>query len=252
MSSQRVSLKAKRTPGSARTGAHGVAMADRAKSRKKMRFTIPSAVIPRGPEIKGIDIPQTTYLFRGPATASNVILLNGIQTGTGLFNRIGDRIEMINLHIRGFIYNNATSTTSQGRMLIVYDRGPTGALPTIQTITASTDQTGATATTGVSEINLSQRGRFSIIRDMSYYFPPCTNTAGVLTNGPSYPSTEDQQFDVNEFIRLKNIGTMYSGTANPCTIANISVGALYAVFTSSGTDSAWGFNGGFRLRYGDA
>lgn len=94
------------------------------------------------------------------------------------------------------------------------------------------------------------RDRFQILRDLQFYAPPVTNTAGVLTNGPSYPAN-DQEIDINIFIKLKGLATHYKSTSNPATIADISTGALYAAFVCNTTDSGWGFGGAFRLRYED-
>lgn len=254
--SSRTSLKASRTPGSARTGAMAHQMAARSQQRKLVRFiprSLPASFTHSttiGKEIKAIDLTYANQLFRTPGTATNVILLNGVQTGAAFYNRVGSRIEMKNLHIRGYINNAATAIATQGRMLIVYDRQPTGALPTIQNLLQTRDQTGATSNTHVSEINLDNRDRFMIVRDVSFYFPPVTNTAGVLTNGPSYPALEDSQFDVNIFIRLKGLVTHFSSSSNPTTIADIATGGLYAFFVA-GQDSTWQWTGGFRLRYDD-
>jgi len=210
----------------------------------------PAAFTAFGTEIKAIDIASTNYLFRAPATASNIILLNGIQTGAAFYNRVGSRVEMKNLHIRGQITNAATTTTCILRLLVVYDRQPTGALPVISDILQSRDQVGTATTGGISEINLDNRDRFAIIRDMQYYAPSCTNTAGVLTNGPQFPGQDNQQWDVNEFIKLKGLSTHFKSSTNPSVIADISTGALYACFVAS-VDSTWNAGVGFRLRYDD-
>ena len=139
----------------------------------------------RGAEIKAIDIPDGTYGFNRP-NAGLVSLLNGVQTGTGFFNRIGSRIEMKSLRIRGFIYYALTSIQDQIRMIIVYDRQPTGALPAPTVILQTRDQAGAATNPGSSEINLDNRDRFTILRDIQLQMPSCTVAAGVLTNGPAY------------------------------------------------------------------
>lgn len=212
--------------------------------------SVPAVFTASGAEIKAIDIASTNYLFRAPATASNIILLNGIQTGAAFYNRVGSRVEMRNLHIRGQVTNAATSTSCMLRLLIVYDRQPTGALPVISDILQSRDQVGTATTGGISEINLDNRDRFAILRDMQYYAPSCTNTAGVLTNGPQFPGQDNQQWDVNEFIKLKSLGTHYKSSTNPSVIADIATGALYACFVAT-VDATWQAGVGFRLRYDD-
>jgi len=256
---QRVSIKSRSSSGgrgksltmSKRRASRTAAVSNRRMFQQAYQDIYVNPSVPAAGEIKAIDIPSTNYLFRAPATASNIVLLNGIQSGAGFYNRIGARIEMRNLHIRGNITNAATSTVGGARMLIVYDNQPNGALPVISDILQSRDQTGAATTAYVSEINLDNRARFTIVRDMQFYLPPVTNTAGVLTNGPSFPAFDDQQFDLNVFVKLKGLQTLYkSPNVDPTTIASITTGALYAVFVGN-VDSTWQFGGGFRLRYDD-
>lgn len=211
----------------------------------------PGDYMAKGPEVKCIDILPATYGFTRPTSGSPASLLNGVQTGAGYFNRVGSRIEMKNLHIRGDLYYALTTLQDVVRMIVVYDRQPTGALPAITTLLQSRDQTGAVSNDGVSEINLDSRLRYSIIRDVEVFIPSATVTAGVVTNGPQHVN-DTKCFNINEFIPLKGLTTMYNSTANPVTIANIATGALYVYFVSSVNDSTLGFRGGFRLRYKDS
>jgi len=210
----------------------------------------PASMYAQGAEIKAIDIPSAGYAFRNPATATGVALLNGVQAGAAFFNRVGSRIEMKSLHIRGNIVPAATGISTAGRLLIVYDRQPAGALPVVADVLQARDQAGAATTTNASEINLDNRDRFTIVRDLNVYFPAQTYTAGVLTNGPAFPG-QDQELDVNIFIKLKGLSTHFKSSTAPTAIGDIATGALYVMFVSGGTDSSWNFNGGFRLRYND-
>lgn len=233
-----------------------MAATQRAQQIRSMRSFVPRSMPPAafqafGAEIKAIDIAAAQQLFRNPGTASNIILLNGIQTGAAFFNRVGSRVEMKNLHIRGPIQNFATATAGSLRLLVVYDRQPTGSLPVISDILQTRDQTGTATTAGQSEINLDNRDRFVIVRDLTFYSPSVTNTAGVLTNGPQFPGNDDQQWDMNVFTKLKGLTTHYKSSSNPTTIADIATGALYACFVCSAPDSTWQAFPGFRLRYKD-
>lgn len=200
-------------------------------------------------EIKAIDIPDATYGIIAPAGGTQCILLNGVQTGTGFFNRVGSRIELKSLRVRGFLYYALTSIQDQVRMIIVYDRQPTGALPTVANLLQARDQAGAATNAGSNEINLDNRDRFSIIRDFTQTMPSCSVAAGVLTNGPAW--SHNQVAEVDMYIKLKGLVTHYNSTANPCTIANIATGALYCFFVGDTQSNTIGFNGNFRLRFGD-
>lgn len=205
-----------------------------------------------GTEIKAIDIASTTYAFQLVGTPPTFTLLNGVQVGAGFFNRVGSRIEMKNIHIRGIIENIATSISSYGRMLIVYDRQPNGAAPAITEVLQSRDQTGTAATSSQSEINLDQRDRFVILRDKQWYLPPVTNTANVLTNGPTYPAGESENtWEINEFIKMKGLVTHYKSSSNPTTIADINTGAVYLLFIQNQSASTYQARVGIRVRFLD-
>lgn len=219
------------------------------QGRIQMMMGPAAAFQPTSAEIKAVDLAEQTYVFRDPNTTSNILLLNGIQTGSGFFNRVGSRIEMKNLQLNGFLGPQAgvsSTTPTQLRVMIVYDRQPTGALPVISDIIQDRDQTGAASTGGLSHINLDNRDRFSIIRDMRWAMP--TNTAGVLSGVPSGVGAE---WTVNEFIKLKGLGVHFKSSANPTTIADIATGALYACFIAETNDNRWVIEAGFRLRYDD-
>lgn len=202
-----------------------------------------------GAEIKAIDLPDATYGFIAPAGGTQIILLNGVQTGVGFFNRVGSRIEMRSLRVRGFIYYAVTSVQDTVRMIIVYDRQPTGALPTVANLLQARDQAGASTNAGSNEINLDNRDRFTILRDYQVTTPSCTVAAGVCTNGPAWSDGNCAQVDL--YIKLKGLVTHYNSTANPCTITNIATGALYCYFVGDTQSNTIGFNGNFRLRFDD-
>jgi len=214
---------------------------------------IPTGFFPKGPEVKAVDIAPAFYVFNAVAT-SNLILLNGIVPGNGYWNRIGGRVELKSLKIRGQVEPSGTCLAGGIRLMIVYDRQPTGALPAISNIIQSRDQLGATANSGTAELNLDQRDRYSIVRDIEWYTPSVTFAAGVETNVGAQDPGASESFCVNKYIPLKGLGTFFSGSSSPSTIADISTGALYALFFISGgsTASAWTGTLGFRLRYKDA
>lgn len=200
-------------------------------------------------EIKCVDIVTTNSPFQLAATPPVIALLNGVQTGAGFFNRVGSKVEMVNLHIRGFITNVSTAVQDFGRIVIVYDRQPNGAIPIVSDILQTRSQTGAATNTGYSEINLDQRDRFQIIRDYEVHLPSVTNTAGVLTN-VSYVSN-DERYAVNMFIKLKGMVTHFKSSSNPTTIADINTGALYLFCLDAIGAGAWSFFWQARLRYMD-
>lgn len=221
-----------------------------ARFRGQGPLRVPGALRLTGSEIKAIDIAATAYTFQQVGTPPTLTLLNGIQVGAGFFNRIGSKVEMKSLHIRGQLFNLATTVQDYLRVIIFYDRQPNGAAPTFADLMQSRDQAGTATTSAKSEINLDQRDRFVILRDRQWQAPSVTLTAGVQTNGPNFPGM-DQEWDINEFIKLNDLTTHYKSSTNPTTIADINSGALYMTLVSDQAAGKWQYVVGFRLRFGD-
>jgi len=193
-------------------------------------------------ELKAFDLAQ---IATSMSTAGVFTLLNVPENGPELYQRVGRRIYMKSVHIRGTVLAAATTTQDYGRIIVFYDSQPNGAAPTLAALLADSNAGHATAVT--SEINLDNRERFKILRDMPFLLPSCTNTAGVITNlGMQDTVKQSMQFD--EFIKLKGLETVYNGT-NGGTIADITSGSLFVVtFSGIGNyNTSWSS----RLRYYD-
>lgn len=196
------------------------------------------------------DIPDTTN------TSTFMYTLNLIQAGTGSWNRIGKRIKMKSLRIRGYAsfltqptFATGDAVVSGFRMVVVYDKQSSGAaVPTFDTIFGTTNQSGTEATTYVTDPpKYDNMERFTVLRDCLIQAP----TMPIVSFGTG-PNTTVYSF-VDEYIKLKGLDTVFLGQTNPMTIADISTGALYVYFRAvdnSGTNNN-GFDGTARLRYYD-
>jgi len=204
-------------------------------------------------EIKCVDIPEAIYAITNPTSNANVYLLNGVQEGTGEFNRIGRKIFMKSLYMKLRLLATGTvvAGTDAGRVVIVYDRQPNsaGALPPLTTIFQDTDQTGAVSTNAFSGINIDYKDRFQVMFDSKFGLPSASLASA---NGAGLVELNACETIIQKFIPLK-LDVQYSSTANPCTITNINTGALYLCtmgFLAPGSQ-AWELEGNFRLRYYD-
>lgn len=192
-------------------------------------------------------------------TTGSVLLANGVQEGTGFWNRLGETIRMKSLHLVGQVQINGNSIAGNDyvRILVLYDRQPTaaiaaGVLPTLAQIFANVDQAGAvrTANPGLDGLHPMNRKRFAILADERIVLPGVTNV-GVVDTGSD--SAQKTCYNINRFIPLKGLETQFSSTANPCTIANIESGALYVVSmgaVAAGSEG-WKVNASWRLRFHD-
>lgn len=198
-------------------------------------------------EIKTVDVGLTLTAFRNFVTPPVPILLNGTQTGSGFWNRIGSKTRMKSLQIRGTITQRATAVEALLRMIIVYDKQANGAFPLLSTILETREQNGTQSNTIYSCMKTESRDRFEIIKDETWRSPSVTYAAGVQTNGPNYPGV-DNEFEFNHFIKLKSRKSTYSASTGD--IGDITTGSLFIIFIGS-QDNVWQCNWTSRLRFYD-
>ena len=195
-------------------------------------------------EKKVIDINTTAYPVE--STGTQLQLLNGCVPGSQNYNRIGRKIFMRSLQIRGAV--NLTDTTAGTnvvfRMVIVYDKQSNGSAPTWANIMTSQNIAGTTASDCFAMVNLDNRDRFVILRDKMFIPGAIDNTATqTYAMGPG-------TIVLNEYIPLK-LETIYNaGTAG--TIGDITSGSLYC-FWIANANNALGVtaNVAFRVRFED-
>ena len=156
------------------------------KSAKRPRpkaFAPVPQIYRRGPkmEVKYVDNAATDDNFQ-LVGGTPWILINGIVQGAGNNQRIGNKVSLKALRMKGQIINLATAVQTHARLLVVYDKQPNGALPTYATVMQTRDNAGAASNTAFSDPNFDNKERFTILRDTTFVLPSVTNTVGVLTN----------------------------------------------------------------------
>lgn len=165
-------------------------------------------------EKKTIDVDPTT---NNVTTTPVITLLNGAATGTDFTDRIGRKIIMRSLYVKGVIYPEDDITTeSILRCIIVYDMQANGAAPVITDVLKSSAP--------LSQLNLNNRDRFKVLYDKHYIIGKTNNTATqAVSNGHNL-------FQFKKFIRLRH-EVLFSGTT--AAIGSIQTGSLYFIFLSS-------------------
>lgn len=200
-------------------------------------------------ELKAYDVASAALDFISPGTGTSIAApLNLPVNGAEIFQRVGRKIYMKSIQIKGWIYNKGTAIQDVGRILLVYDSQTNGAAPLIQNIINNMD--GTYATDGLSMVNLNNRQRFQIIRDHQITLPADTYTAGVLTNGPSFNMTNAQAYCINWYIPLKKLETVYN-QLNTGNVSDIVSGALWILCVSEADSHHWTFTFNTRLRFYD-
>ncbi len=179
---------------------------------------------------------DTTLTIAGPVistvtTNADAFTLNLIEPGNGSYNRIGRKAFMKSVRISGLIAyqtnNDPTTNNSQGnmlRMVLVWDKQPSGTLPAYNVMFGRTSQAGVESAQVFDKLRYDNTARFQVLKDC--YVKSKKNVSG--DTGTVNLGTE--VFYVDEFVELKNRTTVFSGDSDPVTIADISSGALYLFF----------------------
>lgn len=192
------------------------------------------AIVSRG-EKKTMDTAEAVYACD---TTGSVTVLNALANGTSAITRIGDKVTMTAVQLRGFIGPvDETTADSLCRIMLVYDKSSNGgALPAITDILKSS--------TSNSFNNLDNRRRFTVLRDVKVAIGKSINTATqAVSNSPNiYP--------VDIYAKV-NLPVIYGGAG--AAIGDIQEGSLLLVTVGSQNPLAGGmFRGTARIRFTDA
>jgi len=172
-------------------------------------------------ELKAIDVDPANYTV---ISTPSVTLLNGCAVGTEFTDRIGRKITMKSIFIRGhLIPQDDTSGPNNNRLLVVYDKQTNG------TAVVATDvlKTAVPA----SQINLNNRDRFVILYDKCWVQGKVSNVATQsFASGPNC-------FKIKLYRKL-NLEVQYSGTT--AAVSSIATGSVYMIWLSENvaTDGA--------------
>ena len=220
-----------------REATSGRGAAKRASKKKKTKGSSGRTVNRREGELKGMDTVLTVSTVLASTTTNGAFLvLNLVAPGSGSFNRIGKKIFMKTLRLKGNITTviEPEATTSNGyqqwvRMVVVYDKQPSGGtIPIWSDIFGYTPQDGTETSTILSNLRYDNTGRYRVLRDVM--LEPKTAQVLALAAGTEDKIYHNMPFD--EFIKI-NRETIYQGQSVPQTIADISSGALYVAFRAA-------------------
>lgn len=198
-------------------------------------------------ERKVNDIPVATYQVN---TTGSITLLANPQLGSDFNNRIGRKIMLKSVYIRGYVVSEASANgpavafnnAQQCRFILFCDMQPNGAAPAVTDLLNTANP--------ASHLNLNNRDRFKIYSDKEFVLDPyflvttATQASAAMTN------------QVKTFKKFKklNLEVIYNST-NGGTIADINSGALYMLWIGSqaaGTNTDANAVLSTRVRYLDA
>lgn len=230
--------------------AYRSAAATRVTLRRNRILQASSAYRGRGElkSVDGVSGTSTNIVVPLNTTNSNVFLCNGLVVGPNYYQRVGRRIEMASLHLKGVITQtgHATNVMDYARLAVVYDRQTNGASSVSNIIFQDIDSSASSLLSKpASGVNPNERERYLVLADIKLALPPTTAAQFSGTDGTS------TTFNINRFIKLNGLRTHYQDDTD--LVGSISTGALYVVGMgniNSGSEG-WQFVGTWRLRYAD-
>lgn len=188
-------------------------------------------------ELGFVDLASAGY---AEDTTGSVTLLNLVAQGTAVTQRVGKKIRMKGLQIRGYNANGSTSIFNDTAWLIVYDKRPTGALPAVTDILVTANSQAMN--------NDANAGRFAILKRQDRVLLGNGSVTGAVANAltDSFAISEDCYLDLGK----REVVYKAAGTG---AIGDIEQGALYLVTvgsTAAGTAAA-ALQVTFRMRFWD-
>jgi len=179
-----------------------------------------------------VDTAFATYACN---TTGSVTLLNVVAQGAAVTQRVGKKIVMKGLQCRGYINAGSAGDVASAAYMIVYDKRPTGANPTIADILVSA--------TSNSMNNDANAGRFRILKRED-----CVITGNEAAGANI---TDTTRVLATWWLDLKSAPVVFKA-AGTGAIGDIEEGALYLVTIGDETSTAApDLKVGFRLRFLD-
>lgn len=185
-------------------------------------------------EKKFIDTAQASY---DCDTTGSVTCLNLCDEGTGISQRIGRKICIKSVQVRGIVRPvDATSSDNTTRIMLIWDKQVNGVIATISEILS--------AATAHSFMNLDNRERFVVLMDKQFAVGRRSDASG--------NSGSPNVYAVNKYKKMPAGSiTIYDGTG--AGIADVNTGALYLVTIGSQAAAAGSvFSAACRVRYTDS
>lgn len=197
-------------------------------------------------EVKSVDAAiASTFTVAGAITN-----LYDTAAGTDFYQRVGRKVNLKSLRIRGVLIANNGAGAIVGDILrvVVFSDNQfiAGAAPVGADVLQDVSSAGATATSPLTGLNLNNRDRFKVLRDETFQMPAKNQAGLAITEGIEGGNTcEIKNF--NMFIKLKGFEVSHSGAA----AGTISKGGIFILCISAVNANQWEFLGQARTRFTD-
>jgi len=166
-------------------------------------------------------------------------LLNTIPTGSASDQRIGKRVVMRAIQIRGRITASTATIASNISAILVYIKNPNQAatLPAVTEILVSQSSSSLS--------NRDNASKFRVLRRWDW----------CITGNITTPATGNEIKDFDEYVRLPNLPALWTNASTAGSIGEFVEGALVLLFVgdaANGPTTTPTFTGNTRLYFSDA
>ena len=194
------------------------------QAKKKREIKTLDSVFPQNYIRVYVSDTQTGFTFNDAGCLQNVV--RTIQ-GAGICNRIGNKIALKSLRLRGTLEptgNGGTPPPQNARFMVIYDRQVNGTYPALNTILSDITTNNAVVNGDfLSSINPSFYDRYIVLCDKIFVLG-----AGSTTSTDFGP-TELKCFVLDEFIKLKGLECVFTDSVNGGPISDLATGSLYMI-----------------------
>lgn len=213
----------------------------RFKSTRRLFFrNVVPRFLARTGEVKSVDISLGTLTIA--SASQNAVPLYDSASGADLYQRIGRKVNLKSVRVRGYFVpaNTGGSVAAENIRVILYtdNQFTSGSTGATTDLLQDLDDGGATHLNPLSGVNLNNRDRFKILRDMYTQMPFIAQADSVIEIG-TQGGTVKEIITVDWFVNLRGFEISHSGNAagditkgNVCLQAIGGVGNWTFTFTS--------------------
>jgi len=204
---------------------------------------------PNSVELKAFDNAVGPIQANTTGVITNIF--NPVQ-GTDFNNRIGRKVLLKKIFIRGLCNLEAAGSPATGqlvsaqtaRFILFWDAQPNGALATIGDLLV-----GGGTGTAYSQLNLNNRDRFKVLKDKTYTFDAFgLNTTATQTFG--FTGRSMHAIKIFKSVNLESIFVTSGGTIADITSGALCICTIGTIPAGSNTDANFYWQA--RVRYNDA
>lgn len=188
----------------------------------RLPITVPARMFaPRSGELKWVDFNSFTNALN--STTGHGYLLNGVAPGTSKYQRIGNKIRPVSIDCSIMVNNLAGTALKPIKVVIIWDKQPTGTIPNYTDIYQNVDSSGTTSSTFFAGRNMNTTDRFITLASEDIVITPdpgSQNYVHVFRMIRSLSGMQQQFKGVDALTASIATGACYLFFRGECTISD--------------------------------